>query len=415
MDYPVVLIPVTAITIFLIFVIFGSRQPASQRMQQGSLSIRLLVPLIYWVAALSSLIVDADLWYPYFDSSSYTTFAFGLYSALIFIFLIPSAQIRRVNLSQIYLPKPLVYFMIFGGAFSIIFQTPYVIQGITANAHDLRAVQNAESIFLLPDSILTTAAVGIATFYPFFILAFFVALGRNYSLAVKAGLFLGSTSYVATSLTFAARDGALFYLTTVIFVYLLTGNSLNEGLRRRIRRSIMLLGICFGGVLVVLTIERFLSYGVNDLAWGTIGYIGSQPFTFAETIAKHEDFYGGWLRFPAFLGAITGSDTPAVERVYNYETMFGTFLKDFYSEGGYTALFLLSAAFLSFFYLGIRSSSKQNETLHAVYALFYFQFMSTGLFFYTLGARSGNIYTAVVILLITVLSLGLKTKPHIHI
>src|SRR5690606_28174091 len=101
----------------------------------------------------------------------------------------------------------------------------------------------------------------------------------NLTKSKKILLFVISFSYVVNSLCFTGRDGLIFYLLmTIIFITNYWGvfNKLQ-------RKRIYLIGLIVGGlglfILTKITNERF-----EGSSNGTMGYIATQPYVFAENI-----------------------------------------------------------------------------------------------------------------------------------
>jgi hypothetical protein len=284
--------------------------------------------------------------------------------------------------------------MCFIGLFSLFYQLPYAIVGMQYESDDLRKLMD-EGFFILPQNNFTTLAVGVSYFFIFYIYFFIVSLIRNYNFFLKLSLFLGSFSYIISGMTFSTRDVFVFYVLSFIFVYFYTLELTKNKLKslRLVMISVIFMAIM--GIFL-LSVERFSDRkGLSSLEYGTIGYIAQQPFVFSETIAKQVNFYGGYLRFPVFMGVF--DQKKIIIRTQQYEWSFGTVIKDFYSEGGFIFLIVISIFFFKFFYSKLKRKNNTNLSTKLIIDFFYFQFTTMGVFYFNFGNRAGNLYMIILL------------------
>jgi len=366
---------------------------------------------IYMLSAVSSLFVDQDL-LPYFNMAQHSFFSYLIYTASLLVMLAPIVLFKGFKFTSFTLDVGYgVYFFYLGCSililFSFVYQVPYALKAISFGALEVREGLNVDGQGVLPQNIFTTIAVVTSSFYVVFIFMFFFSLYKGMSLYFKLTMFLGSSLYVVSSLAFTARDGALFWIFTMFFVFYLFEPVLDEKLVRRFKAILFVgsLGMLF--VLASFTAQRFFSDGDTDrLLSGTVGYIGQQPYVFAETILKQEQFYGLDLRFP-LISSFFGGDGAKVQRYEVYEWTFGTLAKDFYAVNGYFSLVILVALIALPFTLYFRKR-RVNPVLYLLVMGFYFQLMSTGVFYFRLGTRGGNLYIILFFALMFVLMLFLS-------
>lgn len=367
---------------------------------------------LYVASASLVYFVDAERWYPYFHASSFTLANFLVYGAVLSLCLLPALKLRPIP-STVTLPrgrwvKHLMLIMAMFGWYAFLYQLPYALQGLAMGALNLRAAMTFEGIFLLPDSPLTTVAVGVSAFYIFYIAFFYIALASRYGRVIQVSLLVGSLSFVVSGLSFATRDVAVFYLLSFLFIHFYFRETLSTRVRVRTERVIIVIGALLLSLMALFSVQRFVNEERSELAWGTVGYLAGQPYVFAETVERHTDYYEGRLRFPIFRALLTGELSP-VARTANYETMFGTFIKDLYAEGGYVLLFVFTFGFAAFFYFKLKRPTSANFISTLILAIVYFQFMSEGVFYLKLGSRSGNIY-----LIILVVTYFLSRMTWVH-
>lgn len=384
-----VLVPAALLSLFLFFCI------TKYRIKSASI----ILISIYILSTVTASLIDPLDWYPYFNERSYKISVFLAYGILLLISLLPAIRvieapenIKELNSGWI---RSTMWTMIIGSTYAIIYQFPYALQAGAIDASTFRREMALEQVYLLPDSPATTLAVFFSTFYIYHIaLAFYSSVIGGSSRRTFL-LWATSVASLVNGATFATRDAVVFYTLSVAFNYIYFKPVLSAKSRR-----ISVIGI-FGAVIAsisyftYISLQRFMSISGNSLSWGTIGYIASQPYTFAEAVASHTNFYNGDLRFPLFKLPFNNFEFPNVIRYYNYETMFGTFLKDIFSEGGWTFLVAFVILISSTFIILMRPNPRRVMS-GLIIQLFYIQFMFTGLFYFVLGSRQGNIYTIIV-------------------
>lgn len=357
---------------------------------------------IYIGSTASAIFIDPVEWFPYFHEGSYTPQIMVAYGLLLLLSLWPAlklaeapSNLRSFNPSWL---KIAMWVMIIGGTYAIIYQLPYASQASAINADDFRREMNQNQIYMLPDSPATTLAVFFSTFYMLHIALAFQSMIIGGS-ALRTGLlWITSISNLVSGATFATRDASVFYVFALAFNYFYFRSALGSEKRKAIRNIIFILSACIVLYIAHISIQRFLNLSGNSLSWGTLGYFSSQPYTFAEAVYNHNNFYNGDLRFP-FIKMFFNNFSPIiVERHYNYETMFGTFLKDFYCEGGW--VFLISGIFMiNVIFRGSISNRDGYFLSSFIMQTLYVQFMFTGIFYFALGSRQGNIYTLILFVL----------------
>lgn len=351
---------------------------------------------IYLISAIASLfIVNTDL--PSFDFSKHSQMLYFVYSVLIIILLLPIYLMRGYSLLNVDLrmtPFLLAVFWIFSACilFAFIYQIPYALLAIGTGALDVREGLNVEKISILPSSVFTTFSVAVSSFYSVFIIMFFISVVKKLNLLISISMFMGGLLYVVSSLTFAARDGSLFFVLTMIFAYSIFRPHLSKKQTKFIFRGLLFSSIFVLFFFGLFSYQRFVDGSdLSTLRGGLTSYIGQQPYVFSETIMQRNFFYGFNLRLPAVSIIFTGGALDIV-RTMPYEWSFGTFITDYYSMFGWTSLVVMtSITFFMFFCLFLK-----RERFHPIsfllILLMYFQFMSSGIFFFKFGTWAGNIH-----------------------
>jgi oligosaccharide repeat unit polymerase len=306
--------------------------------------------------------------------------------------------------------KIIIKIAIIGGIFSIIYALPFAITSVSLGAKEVRMViLSSEDTTVLPKNFFTTIAVAFATFFSLYLGVFFLSLKSNLKLMQKILLLLASLSYVVISLCYTARDGILFF---IIFGTIYITNFWSS-FTDKIKKTIFLPAIIFV-YLAVYFFNSFTEDRFEDSSNGTLGYIATQPFVFAENVERrnslgNEFFYGTSLRFP-LINMVLGNKIVEFPRIEQYEWTFGTFLTDFYSINGFITLIILLIIFTEFFRYQFKKARNSPLKFMLVYT-FYIHFIVSGLFYFRLGTFSGNIFILIVVILI--LSTDSKVKKII--
>jgi len=363
---------------------------------------------VYFLSTFLSFFFDPKSFDGFKSAESYSNLHFILYGLLICYSLSPLYVIKERDKRPLlnyfkfsFKHNNIINILIVGNIFAIVYMLPYAIKSMALGATEIRnQVLVLEETFVLPPTILTTIAVAFSTFFSVYIGLFYLSLKSNLTKSKKIFLFIISFSYVVNSLCFTGRDGLIFYLLlTIIFITNYWGI-----FSRLERKRIYLLGFIVGGlglfILTKITNERF-----EDSSNGTMGYIATQPYVFAENIDKRNSFangffYGTSVRFP-LVNNLTGQKVVEYDREEQYEWTFGTFLTDFYSINGLVTMLLLLVFFIEFFKYYLRKSYNMPLRFMLTY-VFYIHFIISGLFYFKLGTFSGNIYILVLMILIMI-------------
>jgi oligosaccharide repeat unit polymerase len=336
----------------------------------------------------------------------YNVFYFIIYGLLICYSLSPLYTIRtkknRPNFEGYIFSKnqkKILNFSIIGGLFAFFYMLPFAITSVKLGAKEIRTyVLVLEETSVLPQNVFTTIAVAFATFSTVYLAIFFLSFKSNLKKNKKIFLFVISLSYIINSLCYTARDGLLFFLVFGLIFVMNYWNTFNKKIKKYTVYGGILLSIISIYFLTSFTNDRF-----DDSSNGTMGYIATQPYVFAENIDQRsvlgsEYFYGLSLRFP-LINSLFGIQNEEFDRYEQYEWTFGTFLTDFYSINGFLVLIIILVIFIEFFRYNLKRS-RNNLMKYMLTYTFYIHFLISGLFYFRLGNFSGNVYIIIMILLI---------------
>lgn len=371
-----------------------------------------IILVLYIVSAFSSFFVK-EKYLSGFDFDSYEAWHYLAYTFFVALSLAPVVLLKGAffNIVDVRIDFPVKAFYAISSVgiwYSLFYQVPYALTALALGAADVRESLNVAKETILPPTIETTIAVVVSSFYVVFIYMFFFAVARRMSWYYKLSMFVGGLLYVVSSICFTARDGALFYGITMVYCYGIFLRYLDKNVRSWMSKIIVLAAILILGFFVSFTLDRFYAYGdFDELVSGTVGYIGQQPYVFAETIVSQTRFYGFDLRVPLISLVTTGVEQEVI-RDQPYEWSFGTFLKDYYSMYGWWSLVLISVVQFAFFYTLFSKRDRMHPVVVALVVGFYFQFMLSGVFYFRLGTRGGNLYMVLYFIFCILVAFGVK-------
>ena len=75
-----------------------------------------------------------------------------------------------------------------------------------------------------------------------------------------------------------------------------------------------------------------------------------------------------------------------------YSGLFGTYLTAFYKISGYSSLILVSLIFYLLFFLILKVNHRYSVLSMIFFLGLFFHFMITGIFYFRLGNRGGNLF-----------------------
>lgn len=362
---------------------------------RGKNSLPLIVIGLYFLSSFLVIFVDVDGWYPYLHNLSLNASSFLLYSMLLAACLLPALFMKPTldrRFLKLVIPDHLIYAVVIGGIFSVLYLAPHAVSTMSSDLRDLRLQRLLDNeISALPRTFLTTLALGISYFYAFYIALFFLALVQKRSKLIIFGLLLASLSFVVSGLVFATRDVFVFYALSFVSTFVYFQELIPKRIKSVFGKWVILLVIPMFLGVVFVSMQRFGD--ADQLLRGTVGYLGQQPFIFAETLYMQSEFYNGSLRFP-IVTKLLGQHVEII-RTSNYERSFGTFIKDMYSEGGYFFMLSFTALFSVFFATKLRQFRRMRPVQSLILNIFYIQFMSMGIFYFKMGSQAGNIYMLV--------------------
>lgn len=222
------------------------------------------------------------------------------------------------------------------------------------------------------------------------------------------GLFLSIIIVMLTSISSGLRGSVVLLLITMIFVYLLMKNQINEIIRKKIKK----IGIIFFSIIsipiVLITISRFNERdGQNDfLSYSLEWYYGQAFLNFNNYVLDSNGIRNG-DRTASLFKQLVFDDTPKnyLERVDKYahmsidESIFSTFVGDFVLDYGATAAFFIFL-FASVFFIRKTKTENGRILFHQLILLYFLLcvVVQGGIGLFTFADVSGNLRILVFIL-----------------
>ena len=343
----------------------------------------------YLLMSLTSLAFDRDL-APTF-SMNVSWWNMAGYTTLLCVTLLPALLIVKPDADHVIhhgLVRPMLLWSAPLVAFSLFFLAPFALHSLGQGFAATRYALNVLRIQPLPGGFLTTVSVAVASYYIIFALLFFAALVRKMGKLPAIVALIGLLLPIVHAAVFGARDGAIWLVHALLFGLWVTTGVLTLRMRRAAVRTIVVVGMVGLLYISLATRDRFAESG-GGYASGTVGYFGSQPYVFSETVDRLTTFYGPANRFPLVAALVGGS---ATERYEPFQWSFGTFLTDFYSVAGWPSAVGLSLV-LTLLTLGAMHVCRKRSALaYTLVVAAYAQFMVQGVFYFRLGNRAGNLY-----------------------
>lgn len=363
--------------------------------------IAMLVCGLYLGSSIGALFISEEylIWH---DFKTDTFFGFLLFAVANLPLLYLSLKIQPIsNVEGIELDKVSKVFLTFlgvGAVYSVIYQIPYVLTSMSMSAYEVRNMEES----VLPPSIFTTIAVGFPMFLFVYVFFFYLSIVKGWSLLLKSTMLLGAINFVLNVLTASGRDGFVFFILAFVFGYLLFENHLSEKEKSKIKSlAVLFIGV---GVLIIgtITLDRFSRLSGISLNFvfqvGILNYLSMQVFTFNDMLKHHHVFEGGKDIFPFFYSLFMDLGVQERDVSMPYMWNFAGYVGSFYMSGGLIFMAIVLLVFVLIFN-GLRLVSRSFYLYGFGILSFYLFFMTSGLFYFRMGNKGGNLFILLSILM----------------
>lgn len=157
----------------------------------------------------------------------------------------------------------IIFFGIISTAASIYFGYYAVKLFFNFNLTIARDLFSSNSI--LPKSIFTNIALLIQSVYYLYLLLFFFSIKDNYNLIYKLFTFIGSLSNLLMTLCFFGRDGALFWISNYIVLFLIFKENISIKAKVILKRIFLVLLLLLIALFLLITHSRFSAGEKNPI------------------------------------------------------------------------------------------------------------------------------------------------------
>lgn len=302
---------------------------------------------------------------------------------------------------------------------AIVFFLPFAVSSLTGDANENRLELASKAELLGSYGLLNTAAGAASQLFSSSLVMAFIRLSqpvlRRGSYGRAMLLMLASLSYVIYILAYVGRDGIVYWLMTILMVFLV----FKPHLPARARGFVLMFG---SGVLAIMlipfaaiTVARF-SGTDHGSVWSILDYFGTQIQTFSDYSTLDRPLTLGAMNFPKLVGSacyVAGFDCPSWDDIRwiifdqyldqgKEPWLFGTFVSDFVGDFGYWGTLLLIAVFSALSHrLCSKSAKGQSMTLpRLLLILFMFLVPYWGVFFFRFSIVNGYIVVNLAFILI---------------
>lgn len=362
--------------------------------KRGFLHPYSILLILVSIIGICSLITDIES-YTFLVIENHSQFYYLLFFLLWFIIIQPFKNVVPITNFKFNVKYFRLLFNITGvlSFFPFFYLLSYSLEGILSGAATVRYNLYIYKDYILPDSIFTTISAGLSMFYPLIMIFYFISDKIKFLNIIKIGVFLGAfINPILLALSFMERDIFIFLPTMILFLLYMRGKSIHLTLKN----TLLIILFVFLGVL--MSLSRFGEDGIDRVIFGTIGYLGQQPFVFADILANHIDFYGFSLRLPIiaeFLG-----NYKEIIRANPREWHFGSIFADFFMMYSWNSLFI---GFLLLLIITKSFNPKKINSFSTFYFItLIFQILSQGIFYFNLGNFSGNQFLIISFMLILI-------------
>ena len=303
-------------------------------------------------------------------------------------FEIPQSAIRPI--------KWINLFLILISTYSILYLSPYAMQGLILGADNVRQNLYSGEGGLVPNSIFTTIAAAGAGLYIYCVLFFFISSLSDELKKFRIWLVISSLSYIVNCFAFTLRDGLIFTPLYYIAIFLVFRGSMNFDLRKKVKKQIKKIILIAASFLLIFSISRFgksedKEQAIAGIYGGTVGYISQQPYVFDATVTEQDDFWGFECRYPLINRLLGISEYKVNRSDHWFEWSFGTMYSEHYSAFGWHGVFWITLIYVLFYSLGIKYLFSRQRYFAALLLFSVFIYIAISGMFYTRVGTNVNL------------------------
>lgn len=342
--------------------------------------------------------------------------------------------IRLLIIENRILISALEKFQIVTASIAIIFFLPFAITGLTGNVSDNRTNIQFEGTGMMAYGLLNTLCSLAGNLFVLSILLSFVnfaTIGRGGSRLKGKLLLVLSSVYIIYVLAYVGRDGFVYWLLSIIFIFLMTKDFIPRKEQQQIKIITQTMISAALIPFVAITLARF-AVEVGSAYTGTsnsallsiFDYSGSQFFDFSDQYRAEAPPMLGLVNFGQTLelvSHIAGSRFQALDRFdwfeyytkagavpWRFSTFIGSWIQDFERMGTFLAVLIL--ALLTRLSLHKVAATGELRFSNVLYFVLLSQIPLFGIFYYR---QFSSVYAQIAIVLIALAFTLSGNKKHL--
>lgn len=263
-------------------------------------------------------------------------------------------------------------------------------------SEDISELRNMMSAGEYSESgIFNTIASVSSSFYVFAIVLFFIYIIIEGFKARAKLLLISSLSEPIHVLTFAGRDGIVFWIFSFAFFWTFFYKFLPTKSAEKIKKTFLYMGIALAIPLMMVSISRF-GRSEEGTLYQMMNYLG-QSFVNGPLYFGLDDrpvSYAGFTLINQILHRSTGGDGTRVFMEYGdwRSWTFGTLVVSLYRKLGAVGLLSFGLGALLLFAKAVGKKKPQFRSNHLILYLLYFQVVGEGVFYFRQYTRGGNLF-----------------------
>lgn len=352
--------------------------------------------------ALGALLAIPTLYFGYYTEPYEAHYWLPMFEFVLWVmlFIIPFIIFNEKSIQTVVLPSRnflnlFSFAIIILSFFAIIYYSETA--GSILGSGDIREIRNMISAGgeYSEGGILNTIASVSSSFYVFAIVLFFIYIIIEGFKARAFLLLISSLSEPIHVLTFAGRDGIVFWIFSFAFFWTFFYKFLPQQVGKKIKKVFLYFGIALAIPLVMISVSRF-ERSDEGVLYSIASYIG-QSFINGPLYFGLDDpplSHSGFTLINEILNRPVGGDGTRTLMEYGdwKSWTFGTLVVSLYRKLGGIELACFGLGALLLFYFVLGKSKPRFRLNHLIIYLLYFQIVGEGVFYFRQYTRGGNLF-----------------------
>lgn len=352
----------------------------------------------------------------------------AFFSFLVFIHLLPFILVRddKIEVIKILDYKLMTAISIITISFSflsIVYFLSVIIKVFTSpDLAMFRHMLVTDGHPYLSPGIINTISGVAAILYCVPMLLGFLNMASNANSKIAVLLFISSLSYPFFVFAYFGRDGIIFWLMSIVSLYIMFKPFLDKSKQKKIKWFLMTFLLLGASVFIVITFARFGD--LNNSIKSLLSYAGQQYLNFCIYFDLTITNTGGARTYTLYHDFVY--DVGSTEKLKSlrwelasegHEYMsweWGTMFKDLYTDFGALQTALLVIIYSIYQYIMFNKLSKRPDIFMCLFFIIMCQLSWQGIFYFKNYSYAGNFYILLTFF-IPLLSLLYKSKCNVLI